>query len=226
MNSIHTLLPLVNAGSSSSAPPGPKEWLVAGLPPSTGSQWILLLLLFLLFLLRLLPRSSLSLSALDSRPFHPPACLLAWKSRPAPSHTLLICFTSLAMCLLNLFSCVSVSVCLSFSHSLVFFSSASCCFFPSLHPPVCCGISPPSRSLLVGQCQGVRGGQQVGMGMMGGVLVAVTVWRAWWRGDWRPESGRRSRDTCSPEDWGPASEFRPEQKSSEQAFLSLHQHSD
>lgn len=71
---------------------------------------------------------SLSFSTLDSRPFffHPPASHLAWKTCPAPSHTLLICLTSLAMWLLNLFSCVCVflcvCICLCLSHTLWSFS--------------------------------------------------------------------------------------------------------
>ncbi len=42
--------------------------------------------------------------------FSPPASHLAWKTRSAPSYTLLICLTPLAMLLLNLFSCACVNV--------------------------------------------------------------------------------------------------------------------
>lgn len=127
--------------------------------------------------------SSTSSSLLSSPPnphwtpdlFLPPASHLAWKTRPAPSHTLLICLTPLAMWLLSLFSCVCLCVRVSlFSHSLVFFSSA-CCYSPSSVPSICHGTSAPCLCLLVGQCQGVRRGQQQGMGMMGGVLIALTA---------------------------------------------------
>lgn len=98
MTSVRTLLPLVNAGSCSIGLRDPKEWLlwfstlhrlsVNSSPPSSSPLF--------------------SSHLLDSRPFHPPASHLAWKTRPSPSHTLLICLTSLAMWLLNLFSCVRV----------------------------------------------------------------------------------------------------------------------
>lgn len=118
---------------------------------------------------------SLSFYTLDSRPFHLSASHLAWKTRPAPSHTLLICLTSLAMWLLNLFSCLCVCVVSVF---LTFFALFLLCLsLLSLSAPsvYCCGTSPLCLYLLVGQCQGVRKGQQLGMGMMGGVLIAVTA---------------------------------------------------
>ena len=112
------------------------------------------------------------------------------------------------MWLLNLFSCVCSCVRVGlFSHSLVFFSSA-CCYSPSSVPSICHGTSAPCLCLLVGQCQGVRRGQQQGMGMMGGLLIALTAWRAWWQRERRPGGGRPSRATCSPEDWDPKSEFQ------------------
>lgn len=118
----------------------------------------------------------LSLSTLESRPFHPPTFHLAWKTRPAPSQALLIGLTSLAMWLLNLFSCVFVYVCVCRSHTLWSFSPLPVVTLPPLYPLSAVGPPHPvALSLSVGQCQGVRRGRQLGMGMMGGVLIAVTA---------------------------------------------------
>lgn len=76
---------------------------------------------------------------LDSRPFHSPASYSAWKNRPAISHTLLICPTSVAMWLLNIFSCVCVCVCLS--HTLWCFSPLPVIIFSLLHP--LSAVGPP-----------------------------------------------------------------------------------
>lgn len=100
-------------------------------------------------------------------------CLsLGLENRSAHSRTRPTRLTSLAMWLI--YFLMRLCWCLSFSHSLVFFSSA-CCYSPSSIPFVCCGTSIPCLCLLVGQCQGVRRGPQLGMGIMGGVLVAVTA---------------------------------------------------
>lgn len=192
--------------------PNEQEGLITSHPPITGwfytlhglGLWILLLLLFLPASLCYTP---LSVSTPGSRPFHLPTSHLAWKSRPAPSHALLICLTSLAMWLLYFPACLCTFV----PHTLWSFFPLPVVTLPPLYPLSAVGPSL-SLSLSVGQCQGVRRGQQLGMGMMGGVLIAVTAWRAWWQREWRPVRGRPSRATCSLEDCEPASESRIRRK--------------
>lgn len=100
------------------------------------------------FILFSLPHSLL-FSSIGSKPFLSTCLSLGLENRPAPSHSLLICLTTSALWLLNLFPCVRVCVCVSMyvclcvcvslSHSLVFFSSA-CRYSPPSIPSVCHGI--------------------------------------------------------------------------------------
>lgn len=114
---------------------------------------------------------SLSFSTLDSRPLSSTCFLFDLQTRARPftqspdrSHLLSHVLSK------SVFLPVSVSV--SFSRSLVFFSP-----LPVIIPFLCllwdlCIISSP----LVGRCQAARRGLPLlGVGMLGGVLIAVTA---------------------------------------------------
>lgn len=114
------------------------------------------------------PPRLLSSVTLDSRPFHPPASHLAWKTRTAPSHTRLICPTSLDMWLLNLFSCVCVCVCVCLSHTLWCFSPLPVIILPLLYPLSAVGGLRTLSLSLSGAVSGSQKGAATGHGDNGG----------------------------------------------------------
>lgn len=141
---------------------GPKERLVAGFPPSAGSS-------------SSSSSSSLLSSPLTSSPpslWTPDLFIHLSLSRPGKldlpprTHTPLICPTSLAMWLLNLFSCVCV--CVRLSHTLWCFSLLPVVILPLLYP-FCLPWGLHTLSLLPsGAVSGSQKGAATGHGDNGG----------------------------------------------------------